>query len=63
MWIEGLDWPVVQDFQPWILEKQVAGYTKKFDGLDFYSVHGVGHMVPQYARERSQIIMNEFMGF
>jgi len=27
---------------------QVSGYVEKYDGLDFVTVHGVGHMAPQW---------------
>lgn len=27
---------------------QVSGYFEKYDGLDFVTVHGVGHMAPEW---------------
>lgn len=29
-WIESLNLPVVDDWRPWLVDKQVAGYTMKF---------------------------------
>jgi len=29
----------------------VRGYVTQHEGLDFATVHGVGHMAPQWARE------------
>jgi hypothetical protein len=31
--------------------KLVRGYVTQYEGLDFVTVHGVGHMAPQWARE------------
>lgn len=33
-------------WRPWYINDQVAGYVEKYDGLDFATVHGVGHMCP-----------------
>jgi len=43
---------VVEGWQPWFTsDGQVAGFIEKYDGLDFVTIKGVGHMAPQYARE------------
>jgi len=50
-WIESLNWPVLEKWRPWTINGQVAGYVEKYDGIDFSTVHGVGHMSPQWKRE------------
>lgn len=45
-WIEALNWDVVNDYRPWKTGDQIDGYVINYDGLDFYTIHGVGHMAP-----------------
>lgn len=51
MWIKDLKWSVNEAWRPWFTNGQVSGYVEKYDGLDFVTVKGVGHMAPQWARE------------
>mmetsp|Transcript_25596 Transcript_25596/g.18093 ORF Transcript_25596/g.18093 Transcript_25596/m.18093 type:complete len:85 (+) Transcript_25596:794-1048(+) len=51
-WINELNWPVTEAWRPWFTEGQVSGYVEKYDGLDFATVKGVGHMAPQWARQQ-----------
>jgi len=53
-WIKGLNWPVLEEWRPWFTEGQVSGYYEKYDGLEFVTVKGVGHMAPQWARQPVQ---------
>lgn len=50
-WIEELGWEKTQAWRPILTNGQVSGYAENFDGLDFYTVKGVGHMAPQWARK------------
>ncbi len=47
-WITGLGWAEKDDGQwrPWYTNGQVSGYVQNYDGLDFVTIHGVGHMAP-----------------
>lgn len=49
-WINNLGWPITEEWAPWKTNSQVSGYIEKHDGLDFITVHGVGHMAPQWKR-------------
>ena len=49
-WIKALGWPVKDAWRPWLTNGQVSGYTEVYDGLQFVTVKGVGHMAPQWAR-------------
>lgn len=51
-WINELNWPVTEAWRPWFTDGQVSGYVEKYDGLDFATVKGVGHMAPQWARQQ-----------
>jgi hypothetical protein len=53
-WIGELNWPVEEEWRPWFTNGQVSGYVERYDGLDFVTVKGVGHMAPQWARQPVQ---------
>lgn len=50
-WLSDLAWPITSSWRPWYTDNQVSGYTESYDGLDFVTVKGVGHMAPQWARK------------
>ena len=45
-WVQALKWNMKKDWAPWTTEGQVSGFIEKYDGLDFVTVKGVGHMSP-----------------
>ena len=49
--LEKLNWGMTEKWRPWYTNEQISGYVEKYDGLDFVTVHGVGHMCPQWKRE------------
>lgn len=51
-WIETLGWKRTEDTRQWYLKDQVAGYLEQYDGLDFATVHGTGHMSPEWKPEQ-----------
>lgn len=50
-WINSLGWGVTEKWRYWYVDGQVAGAVEKHDGLDFITVHGAGHMCPQWKRK------------
>jgi len=48
-WIAQLNWPIKEAWKPWLTDGQVSGFIEKYEGLDFVTVKGVGHMAPQWA--------------
>ena len=48
-WIASTDWEVSKAWTPYFVDAQVAGYTEEYeDGFTFGTVHGAGHMAPQF---------------
>ena len=60
-WIKDLGWEITSKWSQWMRDGQVKGYKTSYDGLDFVTVHGVGHMAPQWAREEVTSMINGFM--
>lgn len=50
-WIKELNWPVTDKWRAWETHGQVSGFVQKYEGLEFWTVKGTGHMAPQWKRE------------
>jgi carboxypeptidase C (cathepsin A) len=62
-WIQSMNPDVVADLRPYMYEGHVAGYIEQYDGLDYITVHGAGHMVPQdKPKEAFHMITNWIKG-
>ncbi|GAY48011.1 hypothetical protein CUMW_108700 [Citrus unshiu] len=46
-WIKSLNYSIVDDWRPWILHSQVAGYTRTYSNQMTYATGG-GHTAPEY---------------
>lgn len=48
-WIRSLNFSVVDEWRPWYVDTQVAGYTRSYsNNLTFATVKGGGHTAPEY---------------
>jgi len=63
-WIATLGWPTTQDWTPYFVNSQVAGYTEVYEGdFTFGTVHGAGHMAPQFKPPQTyHLVMNWING-
>jgi len=52
-----------KEWRQWTLpgSEEVAGYQWNMEGLDFVTVHGAGHMVPQDKRAAAHRMINEWI--
>ena len=50
-WIDSLNWKITSPWQPWTTDGQVSGYTQSYGTFEFVTIHGVGHMAPQWKRK------------
>jgi len=60
-WLQELNWNVTSAWGPWYSQGQIAGYMQSYDGLDFVTVHGAGHLAPQWKREGTTTMILSWM--
>jgi carboxypeptidase C (cathepsin A) len=61
LWIMDLNWQTTKAWAPWYTDEQCSGFVQKYDGLDFVTVKGVGHMAPQWARKACLQMIESFV--
>uniref|UniRef100_A0A0V0HKD9 Putative ovule protein n=1 Tax=Solanum chacoense TaxID=4108 RepID=A0A0V0HKD9_SOLCH len=49
VWTRSLGYPIVDEWRPWYVNEQVAGFIQGYDNnLIFMTIKGAGHTVPEY---------------
>ena len=67
-WINSLGRTVLEEWRPFYIQdsetkQHLAGYIEEYDGLTLGTVHGAGHMTPQYKPAASyRLIFNWLKG-
>jgi carboxypeptidase C (cathepsin A) len=64
-WIDELQLQIIEDWRPYFIENEsglgqtMGGYIRVYDGLTFGTIHGAGHMAPQFKpKETYHLIFN-----
>jgi serine carboxypeptidase-like clade 1 len=69
-WIKGLldggVWNVTQPWKQWktndgVNGAQVSGYYEKYQGFDFVTIKGVGHMAPEWKRKPVSLMISAWV--
>lgn len=48
-WIKSLNYSIIDDWRPWIVDDQVAGYTRSYSNqMTFATVKGGGHTASEW---------------
>nr|ABR16352.1 unknown [Picea sitchensis] len=60
-WIRSLNYTIVDDWRPWWVDRQVAGYTRLYDNnLTFATVKGGGHTAPEYKPRQTFVMFKQW---
>lgn len=49
-WLAGLDWPITTPWTYFTVDGQLGGYYEDRGKFTFMTIHGAGHMAPQFKR-------------
>ncbi|KAL3351650.1 hypothetical protein AABB24_019966, partial [Solanum stoloniferum] len=53
-WIKYLNYPIIDDWRPWMVNEQVGGYTRSYSNhMTYATVKGGGHTAPEDRPEES----------
>ncbi len=64
-WIDRLNWPIVdgKSWKQFFVDQQVGGYTETRENGSFVfaTIHGAGHMAPQWRRSYTYHVVYQFI--
>ena len=60
-WIWQQNWKVTQDWTPWTTDEDLSGYFEHYGSFTFATIHGVGHMAPQWKRKDVTSLITKFI--
>ncbi|KAK4492164.1 hypothetical protein RD792_002961 [Penstemon davidsonii] len=61
-WTRSVGYKTVDDWRPWIVKDQVAGYTQGYENnLTFLTIKGAGHTVPEYKPQEALEFFSRFL--
>ncbi|XP_072135367.1 lysosomal protective protein-like [Mobula birostris] len=59
--VQSLNQVKTVDYQPWICDKQIAGFYEQYGNLTFLTIKGAGHMVPQWAPKQALKMFESYL--
>ncbi|XP_021625402.1 serine carboxypeptidase-like 18 isoform X2 [Manihot esculenta] len=67
-WINTLNLTIADNWRPWFVEGQIAGFTVKYahsigDGLVFNTVKGGGHTAPEYKPKECLAMVDRWLSY
>ncbi|KAL5538313.1 hypothetical protein UlMin_043118 [Ulmus minor] len=61
-WIRALNYSIVDDWRPWVLQDQFVGYTRTYSNrMTFATVKGGGHTAPQFKPKECFIMFERWI--
>ncbi|KAL5707106.1 sinapoylglucose--choline O-sinapoyltransferase [Ranunculus cassubicifolius] len=61
-WIRSLNISVVDEWRPWLVEGQVAGFTTRYaNGMIYATLKGAGHITPEYQPKESYTLFKNWL--
>ncbi|XP_060170809.1 serine carboxypeptidase-like 19 [Lycium barbarum] len=62
VWIKSLNYSIVDDWRPWIVNGHVAGYTRSYSNrMTFATLKGAGHTAPNWAPEECLAMLKRWL--
>nr|GMC56199.1 serine carboxypeptidase-like 17 [Ipomoea batatas] len=63
-WIRSLNYSIIDDWRPWNVEGQVAGYTRTYSNkMTFATVKGAGHIAPEFKPSQCQAMISKWFSY
>ncbi|KAK4716785.1 hypothetical protein R3W88_015123 [Solanum pinnatisectum] len=64
VWIKSLNYSIIDDWRPWIVDGQVAGYTRSYSNqMTFVTIKGAGHTGPEYKPVESLAMLKRWLTY
>jgi len=60
-WTTSLNLPLLEEWRPWFVNNQVAGYVRSYKSLTYATIKGAGHMVPQFKPPQALYFFTQFL--
>ncbi|KAK7256196.1 hypothetical protein RIF29_29634 [Crotalaria pallida] len=61
-WTASMGYKIVNEWRPWVVNDQVAGYTQGYDkNITFITIKGAGHTVPEYKPREALYFYKRFL--
>ncbi|KAG1341810.1 putative Serine carboxypeptidase-like 18 [Cocos nucifera] len=61
-WIRSLNFSIVDDWRPWSVGGQVAGFTRTYsNNLTFATVKGAGHTAPEFRPKECLVMLQRWL--
>ncbi|XBI33795.1 hypothetical protein VPH35_119708 [Triticum aestivum] len=61
-WIRSLNLPITDDWRPWYVDGQVAGFTRSYStNLTYATVKGAGHTAPEYKPKECLVMFAKWL--
>ncbi|CAH9119386.1 unnamed protein product [Cuscuta epithymum] len=61
-WIKELNYTITKDWRPWIVNDQIAGYTRSYSNqMTFATVKGAGHVAFEYKHEECAVMLTRWL--
>ncbi|CDW86436.1 carboxypeptidase c (cathepsin a) [Stylonychia lemnae] len=60
-WIQNQNWEITKPWRPWVTDQQTSGYIIDYDNVKFATIHGAGHLAPQWKRKEANKLFTSFI--
>mmetsp|Transcript_40364 Transcript_40364/g.62069 ORF Transcript_40364/g.62069 Transcript_40364/m.62069 type:complete len:348 (-) Transcript_40364:37-1080(-) len=59
--LETMNRPIVEEWRPYVINKEVVGYTETFDSYTYSTIKGAGHEAPQYQPAAAYLLFSTLL--